>query len=82
MTTFANQVFFFSLGWVGLGLGWVAVLGVLGWVGLGVVVVVFAFCRWVAMVLTSSSCNLGINNSIADKYQILHTNDQIYLQLN
>ena len=56
---------FFSLGWVGLGV----------WVGLGGgggVVFYFVdtvlFCRtvfvgrWVAMVLTSSSCNLGIDN--------------------
>ena len=71
------EIFFLSgLGWVGLGGGvgfgcWVC------WVGLGWAVVVgwvfyfvdtVLFCRtvfvgrWVAMVLTSSSCNLGIGN--------------------
>src|ERR1043165_5417353 len=70
--------FFFSsgLGWVGWRWWWFWVV-VLGWVGLGwaaVVVGWFLFCRygsfcrtvfvgrWVAMVLTSSSCNLGIDN--------------------
>ena len=71
-----------GLDWVAVvvwaGLGWVG-WGCVGWVGLGGGGGIFffyslffiLFVGWVAMVLTSSSCNLGIEIiiSIADKYQ-------------
>ena len=61
--------------WVGLvvvGVGWV---GWRWWWWCFYFVDTVLFCRtvfvgrWVAMVLTSSSCNLGINYLIANKYQ-------------
>ena len=65
------------LGWVGLGggggggVGWVGLVGLVGrrrWCWSFYFVDTVLFCRtvfverWVAMVLTSSSCNLGIDN--------------------
>ena len=64
------------MGWVGLGggggVGWVG----LGWVGGGGIFFFYSlffilFVGWVAIVLTSLSCNLGIDNFDSRQVPIL-----------